>query len=97
MSDKRSKLHHVVLPLHSLIAPWLQATRILSRIGEFPPKLGLRFVLGWVFYESGMVKLNGKKWFTHIQKQFLFHFHDIPAEFRWHLATWSEDHGAFAL
>ncbi len=70
---------------------------LLNRVGEFLPQLGLRFLLAYEFWESGMEKFNGKNWFADIQGQFPFPFNVIPADISWQISTWSELLGPIML
>lgn len=74
---------------------WVNAQ--LSAIGSFLPQLGLRLLLAYEFWESGLQKLNGENWFTDIQSGFPFPFNVIPPEINWQLATWFELVGPVAL
>lgn len=69
----------------------------LNRIGEFLPQLGLRVLLAYEFWESGIEKYHGGNWFAEIQAQFPFPFDVVPVDISWWLATWSELLGAAAL
>ncbi len=69
----------------------------LNRIGEFLPQLGLRFLLAYEFWESGVEKFNGENWFASIQDQFPFPFDLVPVDISWFISTWSELIGAAAL
>jgi len=69
----------------------------LNRIGEFLPQLGLRVLLAYEFWESGIEKYHGENWFAEIQAQFPFPFDVVPVDISWWLATWSELLGAAAL
>ena len=72
-------------------------TGLLDRIGEFLPQLGLRILLAYEFWESGIAKSHGENWFAEIREQFPFPFDLLPVEISWFLATWSELLGAVAL
>jgi putative oxidoreductase len=72
-------------------------TGLLDRIGEFLPQLGLRILLAYEFWESGIAKYHGENWFAEIREQFPFPFDLLPVEISWFLATWSELLGAVAL
>lgn len=77
---------------------YLQLTmRFLERIGAYIAPLGLRLILAWEFYESGLVKFHGDNWFANIQDDFLFPFNIIPTAVSWFLATWVELIGGLAL
>jgi len=71
--------------------------RFLNRIGEFLPQLGLRFLLAYEFWESGVEKYSGENWFADIAGQFPFPFNILPVDISWFLSTWSELIGAAAL
>jgi len=79
----------------------LRATRELfghlDRLGEFLPQLGLRFLLAYEFWESGVEKFHGENWFADIHERFPFPFDLVPVDISWFLATWSELLGAVAL
>lgn len=67
----------------------------LNGVGEWLAPLGLRVILAWEFWESGMEKLNGQNWFADLpwaswQVGFPWPFNLIPADANWFLATWSE-------
>ena len=59
--------------------------------------LGLRLLLAYEYWESGVMKFNGENWFADIQGAFPFPFNLIPADLNWQLATYSELIGAIAL
>lgn len=69
----------------------------LDRVGAFLPQLGLRLLLAYEFWESGVAKLHGDNWFADIREAFPFPFDSVPVEISWFLATWSELAGAVAL
>jgi putative oxidoreductase len=69
----------------------------LERIGAWLAPLGLRLLLAWEFWESGVEKFRGENWFADIQSQFPFPFSILPSDLSWFLATWSELLGAVAL
>ncbi len=62
----------------------------LDRIGEWMAPLGLRLLLAYEFWESGVEKLRGTNWFADIQDRLPFPFDALPAELNWQIATWSE-------
>jgi putative oxidoreductase len=68
---------------------------LLESIGTWFPQLVLRFILAWEFGEAGFEKLHGENWFANIT--FPFPFNLVPPEFSWHLSTFFEIAGAFAL
>lgn len=69
----------------------------LDTVGTFLPQLGIRFLLAWEFWESGVMKFTGENWFAQIQDQFPFPFNLIPVGLSWFLATWIELLGSVAL
>ena len=71
------------------------AISLLESIGTWFPQLILRLILAWEFSEAGFEKLHGTNWFSNIT--FPFPFNLVPPEFSWHLSTFFEIVGAFAL
>jgi putative oxidoreductase len=69
----------------------------LNALGTWLPQLGLRFILAYEFWESGVEKFNGTNWFTDFTANFPFPFNIVPPDISWFLATWSELLGAVAL
>lgn len=69
----------------------------LDRAGAWLAPLGLRLLLAWEFWESGLEKLHGENWFADIQDRFPFPFHLIPVELSWQISTWTELVGPVAL
>ena len=69
----------------------------LNISGEFVPQLGLRFLLAYEFWESGVEKFTGENWFEQVMDMFPFPFNLVPVELSWFLATWSELTGAICL
>lgn len=63
---------------------------LLNRLGEWLAPLGLRGLLAYEFWESGLEKWRGENWFADIQGQFPFPFNFVPPEISWQIATWSE-------
>lgn len=59
--------------------------------------LGLRLLLGWEFFESGLEKYRGENWFADIQGQFPYPLSIVPPEISWQMATWFELVGGIAL
>jgi putative oxidoreductase len=59
--------------------------------------LGLRLILGWEYFESGLEKFRGENWFADIQGSFPFPFNVVPPEISWQMATWFELAGGIAL
>jgi putative oxidoreductase len=54
-------------------------------------------LLGWEYFESGLMKYRGENWFSQIKDQFPFPFDVIPTDISWFLATWSELIGAVMI
>ena len=76
---------------------WEALTQRLHGIGEWLAPLGLRLLLAWEFWESGIEKFRGENWFAGIQADFPFPFNFAPVGLSWLLATWFELIGAVAL
>src|SRR5688572_13357272 len=87
------------MPLSSatLFNAWEALTARLRGAGEVIPRLVMRIVMGWEFWESGREKLYGENWFADAQSSFPFPFDVVPAAFSWGIATWFELVGAIAL
>ncbi|MBI5331116.1 MAG: DoxX family protein [Betaproteobacteria bacterium] len=69
----------------------------LDWTGNWLPRLLLRGVLAYEFWQSGVEKLHGSNWFTEVHTQFPFPLNFVPVEISWHLATWAELIGPAAL
>jgi len=69
----------------------------LQGVGEWLSPLGLRLLLAWEFWESGIEKYRGENWFTDIQSDFPFPFNIVPTDISWGMATWFELIGGLAL
>lgn len=69
----------------------------LDRLGAWLPQLGLRVLLAYEFWQSGVEKLNGTNWFHEIRDSFPFPLNLIPPEISWQLATAMELVGPIAL
>ena len=69
----------------------------LDRAGLYVSALGLRLLLAWEYWESGVAKFNGANWFAQVSEDFPFPFDRIPVEISWFMATWFELVGAVAL
>lgn len=82
---------------HRALDAWDSLTQRLRGAGETIPRLVMRIVMGWEFWESGLEKLNGENWFADIQDRFPVPFNVIPANLSWGIATWFEIIGAVAL
>lgn len=74
---------------------WILDT--LNGIGAWVGMLGLRAILGWEFFESGLEKFRGENWFADIADKFPFPFSVVPTDISWQIATWSELIGGIAL
>lgn len=74
-----------------------QLDNVLVRAGEWLAPLGLRLILAWEFWESGVEKLRGENWFADIADRFPWPFSVVPPELSWQMATWFEIVGALAL
>jgi putative oxidoreductase len=81
----------------TVLARWESLTERLHGIGEWLSPLGLRLLLAWEFFESGLEKYRGENWFADIQGDFPFPFNLAPASLSWSLATWFELTGGLAL
>jgi putative oxidoreductase len=66
-------------------------------LGLWAAMLGLRLLLGWEFFESGLEKFRGDNWFADIQDRFPYPFGVMPADISWQMATWFELVGGIAL
>ena len=75
----------------------LRTHALLDRIGAWLPQLALRAIVGWEFFESGLVKLRGENWFASIQNDFPIPFDVVPVGISWFVATWTELIGGFAI
>lgn len=71
--------------------------RGLDDAGQWAALLGLRLVLAWEFFESGLEKLHGSNWFDDIRERFPFPFDQVPTDISWQLATTFELAGGIAL
>jgi len=60
---------------------------ILDGIGGWLGMLGLRLLLAYEFWQSGVEKFRGDNWFADIQDAFPFPFNLVPVEFSWQLST----------
>lgn len=69
----------------------------LDRIGEWLPQLGLRALIAYEFWGSGVEKWRGENWFGDVMHMFPFPFNVVPTDISWAIATWSELIGAVAL
>ncbi|MEH6518912.1 MAG: DoxX family protein [Halioglobus sp.] len=81
----------------NILNSWSFLTDHLERTGYFLAPLGLRIILAWEFFESGLVKFNGTNWFVDFQDNFPFPFNVVPPELSWYLATYTELIGGVAI
>ena len=70
------------------IGAWEWITTRLRGAGETIPRLAMRIVMGWEFFEAGLEKQRGENWFASIHGSFPFPFNVVPADLSWSLATW---------
>jgi len=69
----------------------------LDALGTWLPQLGLRLLLAYEFWTSGLEKLHGINWFADIRDRFPFPLNHVPVEISWQLASWFELIGPIAL
>jgi len=69
----------------------------LNLSGTYLSLVGIRFLLAWEFWDSGVEKFNGDNWFDDIKSSFPFPFNLIPTNISWFISTWFELLGAIAL
>ncbi|MBI3778868.1 MAG: DoxX family protein [Gammaproteobacteria bacterium] len=62
----------------------------LDRTGAWLGPLGLRLLLAYEFWESGLEKWRGENWFADIQDRFPFPFNLVPVDLSWQISTWTE-------
>lgn len=74
-----------------------QLNAFLGTAGDWLAPLGLRLILAWEFWESGVEKFRGENWFADIVERFPWPFSVVPPELSWQMATWFEIVGALAL
>jgi putative oxidoreductase len=63
---------------------------LLDEVGSWLGMLGLRLLLAYEFWQSGVEKFRGDNWFGEIQSQFPFPFSVVPVDVSWFLSTWAE-------
>lgn len=80
-----------------ILGLWSWLTAHLRGAGEIVPRLVIRLIMGWEFWESGLEKYRGENWFGHVQSDFPFPFNVVPPEASWFIATWFEIVGAVLL
>ena len=86
-----------MLSLSRLVDLWSDLVARLRAVGEVVPRLILRLIMGWEFFEAGREKLHGENWFADIQSSFPYPFDVVPANLSWNIATGFELVGAVAL
>jgi putative oxidoreductase len=69
----------------------------LNVLGSYFSMLGLRLLLAFEFWESGVEKYRGENWFGEIRDQFPWPFNQVPSDISWGMATWFELIGPIAL
>ena len=67
-----------------------QPEKLYPLIGEAVGQLGLRLLLAYEFFESGLTKWNGENWFAEIQDQFPFPFSLFSPDANWYAAMGTE-------
>jgi putative oxidoreductase len=83
--------------MHKLLTLWRWTISKLNCVHPYVSTLGLRLLLAYEFWDSGVMKFFGNNWFSDIKEAFPFPFNVIPVDVSWQLATWSELLGAIAL
>lgn len=83
--------------MNSIVHLYTGLSAMLSQAGSYLGLLGLRLLLAWEFWESGVEKFNGENWFADIQGAFPFPFNLVPVDLSWFLSTWFELIGTVAL
>jgi putative oxidoreductase len=68
----------------------IQGHKLLDTLGDWLGMLGLRLLLAYEFWQSGVEKFRGDNWFAEIQSQFPFPFSVVPVDVSWFLSTWVE-------
>jgi len=69
----------------------------LDQAGAYLSMLGLRILLAYEYFESGLMKFNGENWFADMAAKFPFPFNVMPANINWFMATWFELIGGIAI
>jgi putative oxidoreductase len=83
--------------MSAMTAVWMKATQALDRLGTWLPQLALRALVGWEFFEAGLMKLRGDNWFADVADRFPFPFSALPADVGWFVATWTELAGGVGI
>jgi len=94
MSDMREMQMHGVTSISQRVRAGLG---FVDCIGAWIGLLGLRLILGWEYFESGLMKYRGENWFEHVRENFPFPFDLVPTAISWQMATWFELIGGIAL
>ncbi|MDO9007670.1 MAG: DoxX family protein [Thiobacillus sp.] len=68
----------------------MRSLTFLDGLGSWAGLLGLRLLLAYEFWQSGVEKFRGDNWFGEIQSQFPFPFSVVPVDISWFLSTWVE-------
>lgn len=68
----------------------MRSLTFLDGLGSRVGLLGLRLLLAYEFWQSGVEKFRGDNWFGEIQSQFPFPFSVVPVDISWFLSTWVE-------
>ncbi len=76
---------------------WFGLTDLLDKVGDYLPPLGLRLILAWEYFDSGLAKFRGENWFSGIQDNFPYPFNVLDPAISWQLATWTELVGGVLL
>lgn len=83
--------------MNKIFTLWRTVVSRLKFADPYISNIGLRLLLAYEFWESGVMKFGGTNWFADIKDAFPFPFNIIPVDVSWQLATWSELLGAIAL
>lgn len=83
--------------MDKLFTLWFRITEALETSGHWVAYLGLRIVLGYEYWDSGVTKFQGQNWFGSIQGDFPFPFNVIPPDISWFMAMWFEILGGIAI
>lgn len=83
--------------MHSILHLYSGLTTQLNLAGSYLGLSGIRLLLAWEYWESGVQKFIGNNWFADIQDAFPFPFNTMPVDISWFMATWFELIGAIAL
>ncbi len=83
--------------MKAILNPILTIHGGLDRLGTWLPQLFLRAIVGWEFFEAGLMKLKGENWFEHVADKFPWPFSVLPVDLSWFLATWTEVLGGIGI